>query len=121
MAIDASGDLFIADWGNNRVLELSVTGLAIPIGSNIANASAVAVDAVGDVFIADEGHNQLVEVAGTTAGPGTGVQTTVATGLVTPYGLALDGAADVFIATSAAAPREGVSRNTEVAAARSNC
>ena len=47
VVIDAIGDLFVADWGNNRVLELSSNGSQISIGSNLANASAVAVDSSG--------------------------------------------------------------------------
>ena len=107
VAVDAAGDIFVADWGNNRVLEQSVGGVVTSIGTGIANASAVAVDAAGDVFIADENHNQLVEVPGTVNGPGTGTQVTVATGLVTPYGLALDGQGNVYVVNVGAGATAG--------------
>ena len=98
VAIDAQGDVFIADKSNNRVLEIPVSGNPVSIGTGISAASVVAVDAAGDVFIADQNNGRIVEVPGTTMGPGTGAQTTIATGLLNPYGLALDGYADLFIA-----------------------
>ena len=50
---------------------------------------------MGDVFIADGLHGRVIEV------PLSGSQTTVATGLSEPTGVAVDGAGDVFIADSA--------------------
>ncbi|HEY1801077.1 MAG TPA: hypothetical protein VGG46_09105, partial [Terriglobales bacterium] len=94
VAVDGAGDVYIADYGNNRVVEVTpdgtqttvpATGLNIPTG--------VAVDSVGDVYIADTNNNRVVEVT-----PG-GAQTTVpATGLNNPTGVAGDGAGDVYIA-----------------------
>jgi hypothetical protein len=52
----------------------------------------VTVDGAGDVFIADNINNQVVEV------PADGsAQTTVGSGLSSPFGVAVDGAGDVFI------------------------
>jgi len=99
IAVDSSGNVFVADWGNNRVLEVSPNGAATAIGSSLSYASGVAVDAAGDVFIADQLNNRLVEVPGTANGPGTGTQVTATTGLPGPYGLALDGAGNVFVAS----------------------
>ncbi len=98
VTFDSSGDLFVADWGASRVLELSVSGESISIGSGLAYASAVGVDALGDVFIGDQNNNQLVEVPGTTSGPGTGTQVTIATGLLQPRGIVLDGSGNVYVA-----------------------
>src|SRR6202451_1509599 len=94
VALDAAGDVFIADTGNNRVVEVPAAGGApITIGSGLSHPSGVAVDAAGDVFIADTGTNQVVEVPA-----GGGPQTTVGTGLSNPSGVAVDAAGDVFIA-----------------------
>jgi sugar lactone lactonase YvrE len=95
MAVDAAGDLFIADNGNNRVVELPARGGAqttVP-ASGLNGPFGVAVDGAGDVFIADTYNNRVVEVPA-----GGGPQITVASGLYLPYGLAADGAGDVFIA-----------------------
>ena len=107
VALDAVGDIFVADWGNNRVLEMPVSGSPVSIGGNLANATAVAIDAIGDVFITDQGHGLLVEVPATTAGPGTGVQTTIASGFVKPYAVALDSQGNAFVASVGAGMTSG--------------
>jgi sugar lactone lactonase YvrE len=92
-AVDGSGDVFIADSMNHRVVEVTggtqttvpATGLSEPYG--------VAVDGAGDVFIVDASTNQVVEVTPSR------VQSTVpASGLNSPDGVAVDGSGDVFIA-----------------------
>jgi serine/threonine-protein kinase len=107
ITVDGAGDLFVADWGGNRVLEVSASGAWTSIGSGVLNPTGVAVDGSGDVFILDEGHNQMVEVPGTAAGPGTGTQTTIATGLLQPHGIALDAPGDVFISDIGTAASRG--------------
>ncbi|MFZ0666146.1 MAG: hypothetical protein WAM97_10350 [Acidimicrobiales bacterium] len=72
-AVDKKGDLFIADTGNNRVVEVPPGGGSeTTVGSGLSAPQGVAVDKKGDVFIADTGHNQVVEVPA-----GGGAQTTV--------------------------------------------
>ncbi len=94
VAVDAKGDVFVADSLNNRVVEVPAGGGAqITIGSGLIGPSSVAVDGVGDVFIADPYNNSVVKVLA-----GGGAQTTVGSGLNVPYGVAVDGAGDVFIA-----------------------
>ncbi len=98
VAVDGAGDIFIADSGNNRVVEVPAGGgtqTTVNTGSYTLNSPfGVAVDGAGDVFVADSGNNRVVEVPA-----GGGAQTTVsASGLYHPYGVAVDGAGDVFIA-----------------------
>ena len=52
-------------------------------------------DGSGDLFIADDCYNWVVEVKPD------GTQTTVGSGLNRPFGVAVDGAGDVFIADTA--------------------
>ena len=95
VAVDGAGDVFIADTGNNRVVEVPAGGGAqttVP-ASGLNDPPGVAVDGAGDVFIADPNNNQVVEVPA-----GGGAQTTVGSGLYYPFGVAVDGAGDVFIA-----------------------
>jgi Bacterial Ig-like domain (group 3) len=98
LAVDSSGDLFIALQGSNQVVEVNAVTQDVTIvagngtagdtgdgGSALAaelNApSAVAVDSSGDLFIADTGNNVVREVV---PGPGgqlaNGTITTVAGG-----------------------------------------
>jgi sugar lactone lactonase YvrE len=62
-ALDAAGDLFVADAGASAVYEIkSGSTTAVSIGTGLSSPAGVAVDGAGDVFIADTGHNQIVEV-----------------------------------------------------------
>jgi len=99
VAVDGVGDVFIADTGNRRAVEVPAgcasSSCQTTVGSGLIYPDGVAVDGAGDLFIADSGNNLVVEVpAGCTIGS---CQTTVGTGLDQPYGLAVDGAGDVFI------------------------
>ena len=92
--MDSAGDVFIADSGNNRVVEVTPSGIETTIGSGLAFPEGVAVDGSGDVFIADSGNNQVVEVTPS------GIETTIGSGLSRPSSVAVDGNGDVFIADS---------------------
>jgi sugar lactone lactonase YvrE len=102
LALDAAGNLFIADAGNNRVLEL-------PYGSSTAQAldvtglnypQAVAVDGAGNILIANtrgaaaEGDGTVVQLS---AGAHT-QSTVIGNGLTFPNGLTIDAAGDLFVA-----------------------
>ena len=53
VAVDGAGDVFIADTGNNRVVEVRPDGTQTTVGSGLNQPNGVAVDGSGDVFIAD--------------------------------------------------------------------
>src|SRR5208282_965965 len=94
LAVDGAGDVFIADQGNNRVVEVPAGGgPQTTVGSGLSIPYDTAVDGAGDVFIADAGNNRVVEIPA-----GGGPQTTVGSGLNHPDAVAVDGAGDVFIA-----------------------
>jgi sugar lactone lactonase YvrE len=126
VAVDASGDLFIADELNNRVREVGTNGLISTVagdgtngfsgdGATATNASlsgpaGLALDGSGDLFISDAGNNRVREVGtngliGTVAGNGTngfsgdGGPATNAS-LSNPAGLAVDAWGNLFIADS---------------------
>jgi hypothetical protein len=64
VAVDAAGDVFVADAGNNRVLELPAGGSqeALPF-SGLSSPAGVAVDTARDVFVADAGNNRVVRLS----------------------------------------------------------
>jgi hypothetical protein len=124
VALDAAGDMFIADQGINRVREVvKATGLITTVAgtgtagyngdgipataAKLNSPTGVAVDAAGDVFIADQNNNRVREVAkatglittvagtGTTGSSADGMPAT-ATRLKNPFGVAVDAAGDVF-------------------------
>jgi len=91
VAVDGAGDVFIADSGNNRVVEVTPGGVQTTVpASGLSYPTRVAVDAAGDVFISDFNNNRVVEVPA-----GGGAQTTVGTGLSHPQNVAVDAAGDV--------------------------
>ena len=121
VAVDNSGNVYIADTGNNRVRMLSegiITTLAgqqgggyIGDGSAAAtelNAPAgLAVDAGGDLYIADTQNQRIRMISGgqisTVAGTGTAGATgdhgtSAAATLSSPTGIALDSAGNLYIA-----------------------
>jgi len=126
LALDSSGNLYIADTHNQRIREVSVsTGLISTIaGTGVAGYSgdgglasaakldlptALAIDATGNLYIADTDNHRVRKIA-----PSSGVITTVAgngvegfagdggvataASIDSPNGLALDPAGDLYIA-----------------------
>jgi sugar lactone lactonase YvrE len=120
IAVDGKGTLYIADVQNMRVRKVTAagvistaagTGVAGFTGDGGAAASAqlkepngVAVDAGGNVYVADLGNARVRKVAagmistvagGGSAGPGDGGLATAAQ--VVPYGIAADGAGNLYV------------------------
>ncbi len=100
VAVDGSGNLYIADANNSRVLKETFaagTYTQSVLVSGLSTPAAVAVDGSGNVYIADSGDGMLLEE---TPSGGSYVQTTVGTGLSGDDGVAVDGSGDVYIADS---------------------
>ncbi len=123
IAVDAAGNLFIADLVNHRIRKVTtdgaigtVAGMGIPgFGGDGGRATSaqlnypvgVAVDSAGNLFIADSGNNRIRRV---TAGgvistvAGNGIQGFIGDGgaataarLYGPTGIAVDSAGSLFI------------------------
>jgi sugar lactone lactonase YvrE len=81
VAVDAAGDIFIADSGNNVIREVSAAGVITTVAggaysflshyggdggqatsASLSNPYAVAVDSAGSLFIADTGNDAIREV-----------------------------------------------------------
>jgi len=124
MALDASGNLYIADISNNRIRKVTSggtistfagTGTASFSGDGGAATSAtlngprgVAVDAAGVVYIADSANNRIRKVTvggvistiagtGTAGNSGDGGAATSAQ-LNTPRGVAVDTSGNIYVA-----------------------
>ena len=100
VAVDGSGNLYIADANNNRVLKETLsagTYTQSVLVSGLLTPAAVAVDGSGDVYIADAGDGLLLKEA---PSGGSYTQTLVGTGLTNDNGVAVDGTGNVYIADS---------------------
>jgi len=124
VAVDAAGNLFIADYGNNRIRRVSATGTVTTAAGNgtagfsgdgfpatsasLDQPDGVVVDLFGDLFVTDYGNNRVRKVSAsgiitTVAGNGTagfsgdGFPATSAS-LNGPHGVFLDASGNLFIA-----------------------
>lgn len=122
VAIDASGNIYVADYGNNIIQKITPSGVVSTFAGNgsagavdatgtlasFNGPSGIAVDASGNVYVADY-HNNLIRkitpagvvstLAGTVANP---ADTTVSTPSVFagPSGVAVDASGNVYVADS---------------------
>ena len=124
VAVDSSGNLYIAEWNNNRIRKVNSAGVISTVAgtgtagfsgdggaataAQLSNPQDVALDAAGNLYIADVNNNRIRKVnsAGvisTVAGTGTagfsgdgGAATSAQ--LHWPRGVALDGAGNLYIA-----------------------
>ncbi len=121
---DGAGNVYIADQSNHRIRKVDSSGVITTIAGNgvvgdggpaveaqLRSPYGVAVDSVGNVYIADLSNYRIRKVdslgvittiAGTGAGQrfsGDGGPATAAR-LASPYGVAVDGAGNVYIADS---------------------
>ncbi len=102
MAVDSTGNLYIADNNNNRVLKVpptdpTCTTSCTTVGTGLSLPITVAVDGSGNLYIADEGNGRVVKVPPTDLACATSC-TTIGTGLSHPYGVAVDGSGNLYIA-----------------------
>jgi len=93
MAVDAAGDLFVADYGNSEIFEFPVGGgFAVLIGSGFTNPSDVKVDAAGNVYVADGGGTSVYKIP---AAGGTPI--VLGSSFNGPFGIAVDVAGNVYV------------------------
>jgi len=124
VAVDDSGNLFIADYFNHRIRKVNTLGIISTVAGDSIGAYSgdggpataaelhaplgIAVDASGNIFITDNGNSRIRKVnslgiISTVAGDGTpgysgdgGVAT--AAELLYPFGLTVDASGNLFIA-----------------------
>jgi DNA-binding beta-propeller fold protein YncE len=100
VAVDASGDVYIADTYNNRILketfsEGAYTESTVPT-STLGWPSALATDGAGNLYIADTYNNRILKE--TPAGSGYSESVIATSALAYPFGVAVDGSGNVYIA-----------------------
>jgi uncharacterized protein (TIGR03437 family) len=93
-AADASGNLFVADTGNDRIRKIAANGTITTAVSGLSGPRGVAADGAGNLWIADSGNHRICLWS-----PAGGLQTVIGPDDVhSPGGLALDGAGGLYVA-----------------------
>jgi len=102
LAVDASGNVYVADELNSAVEEITAaSGYATvkTLGSGFLHPEGVVVDANGNVYVADSGNSQVKEIIAINGViPSTPTIKILGSGLSAPMGVALDARDDLFVA-----------------------
>jgi uncharacterized repeat protein (TIGR01451 family) len=123
VTVDASGNLYIAETGGQRIRKVDTEGIITTVaGTGTSGYSGdngpaidaqlfepwdVTIDSIGNLYIADAANNRVRKVTPTgvittVAGTGTGSSgdngPAIAAGLTDPRGVAVDAAGDLYIA-----------------------
>jgi sugar lactone lactonase YvrE len=116
IAVDGSGNVFFADTGYQAVQEIeagtggnaagvvSSSSTVVTVGSGFNFPHGVTVDGSGNVFVADTNNRAVDEIEAGTGGNAAGVVSssstvvTVGSGFSSPFGVAVDGSGNVFVA-----------------------
>jgi hypothetical protein len=87
VAVDpVSGNVFLADNANSKILEYNTGGALINTFTNgVSSPRSIAVDNAGDLYVSNGGTSSLVKIV-----IATGINSNVATGLSSPTGVAVD-------------------------------
>ncbi len=100
VAVDGSGNVYVADYGNNAVKEMPAgcasSSCVTTLGGGFIGPTAAAVDGSGNVYVADYNNNAVKEMPAGCAS--SSCVTTLGGGFSLPYGVAVDGSGNVYVA-----------------------
>jgi len=124
VAVDGSGDIYVADQGHNAVYELLAVNGAVPasptivaLGSGFSEPAALAVDGSGNVYVADTGNSAIKEIVAVNGSiPASPTIRTLGSGFKYPAGVAVDGSGNVYVADTPSAIKEIIAVNGSIPA-----
>ena len=94
LAVNAAGNLYVANYGNNTISKVAPKGAVSTFGSSkLDEPAALVFDAAGNLYVANYGNNTISKVT-----PKGAVSTFVSTGLDDPDALAFDATGNLYIA-----------------------
>ena len=91
VAVDSSGNVFVADTFNDKVKEMLAVGGSVPasptintLGSGFFRPTALAIDGSGNIYVTDSANNAVKEIAAVG-----GTVKTLGSGFNNPFGIAI--------------------------------
>ena len=94
VAVDGSGNIYVVDAGNLRVVVLSSNGTQLhSFTDSFGNPSGVVVDGSGNIYVGDFGNNRVMVLSSN----GTQLRS-FSDGFSSPAGVAVDGSGNIYVA-----------------------
>ena len=103
LVVDNSGNIFVADTGNNAVKEILAptqylgTRSTVTLLSGLSGPTGIALDGLGNLYVADTGNNRVLEIL--KAG-GYATVKTMPGNYSGPGGLAISGAGNLYVSNT---------------------
>ena len=105
VAVDGSGNVYVADYDNSAVKEMPAgcasSSCVTTLGGGFSYPKGVAVDGSGNVYVADNGNSAVKEMPAGCAS--SSCVTTLGGGFNNPSGVAVDASGNVYVADTATA------------------
>ncbi len=98
IAIDKSGNIWVANNGSNNVTELSSSGLYINTYTVGSNPVSIAIDSYGNVWVANNGSNNVTELS--SSGSTIGTYDVGGGFSYLSFGIAIDASGNVWVTNS---------------------
>ncbi len=99
IALDAAGNSYVTDPGNNRVQVLSPTGQYLREFGPLDDPRGLAIDGAGNIYVGESGRGRIVKLSPTGVLLATwGTPGNAPGQIVLPAGIAVDAGGNVYVA-----------------------